>query len=93
MSVSIEKGVRDRIENPTPSEEVKLIVDLDEVNSPEKVVGDVEAVGESVKVEETLPFQCLAVSAREDDLEALSELRCISRIEIEGSGKVLNSGN
>lgn len=92
MSVSIERGVKERIENPTPTEEVALIVDLDNLDA-EEAVDDVEAVGESVEVEETLPFQCLAVSLQGKDLEALCDLEFISRVELEGEGRVLESGN
>ena len=92
MSVSIERGIRERIENPTPTEEVTLIVDLDSINA-EDAVQEIETVGESVEVEETLPFQSLAVSLQGKDLEALCELGFISRVELEGRGTVLNSGN
>lgn len=92
MSVSIERGVRERIENPTPTEEFTLIVDLDGIDA-EAAVDDVEAVGTSVEVEETLPFQCLAVALQGRDLDALCELEFISRVELEGEGRVLDSGN
>lgn len=92
MSISIERGIRERIKNPTPTEEVTLIVDLDNIDA-EEVVQEVEAVGDSVEVEEMLPFQSIAVSLQGKDLEALCELGFISRVELEGEGRVLNSGN
>lgn len=92
MSISIERGIRERIDNPTPSEEVTLIVDLDSIDADD-AVQEVEGVGDSVKVEETLPFQSLAVSLQGNDLAGLCELECISRVELEGKGTVLNSGN
>jgi hypothetical protein len=92
MSISIERGIRERIKNPTPTEEVTLIVDLDSIDA-EEVVREVEAVGDSVEVEETLPFRSIAVSLQGKDLEALCELEFVSRVELEGEGRVLNSGN
>lgn len=92
MSPQIETGVRDRMNNPSENTNVTLIVDLD-VHDSTSVVDEVNSAGQNTNVVETLPFGSMVVSAPESELEQLCDLSVINSIEIEGEGRVLDSGN
>ena len=77
--------------DPSPDTEVTLIVDL-RVDDAAEAVDRVNAI-ESATVEETLPFGSMAISILESDLQQLCNLDVVASVEIEGEGRVLESGN
>lgn len=76
----VQPGVRERIDSPTPGDEVDLIVGID--GATDVAVDRVEAEGGTV--EDRLPYDSLAVSIAETDLDALCSLDVVTSVEIEG---------
>lgn len=76
----VQPGVRERIDSPTSGNEVDLIVGVD--GTTDEAVDRVEAEGGTV--EERLPYDSLAVSIAETDLDALCSLDVVTSVEIEG---------
>lgn len=76
----IQPGVRERIRSPTSGHEVALIVGID--GATESAVRLVEDEGGTV--EERLPYDSLAVSIAETDLDALCSLDVVTSVEVEG---------
>lgn len=76
----VQPGVRERIRSPTSGREVDLIVGIDGTAS--EAVRLVEAEGGTV--EEELPYDSLAVSIAETDLDALCSLDVVTSVEVEG---------
>ena len=88
MASSIDSGVRKRMEEPSEGNEITLLVKLKETS--DAVVNDVEATG--VTVEEQIPLNYIAVTAKETELEDLCQLDAVESVEIEGKGAVMTSG-
>jgi len=79
MSAQIASTVRSRLGSPTPGETVSLIVGYS---------GDAEDAIEAMsdaggEVEEKLPYNSVAVTIEEVDLEALCSLDVVTTVEIE----------
>lgn len=88
MPQHIHKGVRDRRDSPTQNEEVTLIVGVEESTSDQTSQWIEDIGGE---VEERLPYDYLAVSIAEQELENLCSIETITSVEIEGSSESLES--
>lgn len=86
MNAQLTSAVEDHLESSNTGETITLIVGVEDSTSDD-VVEQVTATG--AEIEERLPYDSLAVSIEEDDLQALCSLDVITTVEIEGEWKQL----
>lgn len=77
MTAKLAAAVQDRLEAPTAGNNVTLIVGV----SDEDAIERISEIGGSI--EEELPYDCLAVSIDEADLEELCNLDNVTSVEME----------
>jgi len=82
----IQPGVHKRMENPDDAR-VTLLVGLKAATQAN--VEQLENIGD---VEEVLPYDIVAVSVHEEELEALCSLDTVESIEVEETGSQMQSG-
>lgn len=76
------QGVENIIDSPTANETVTLIISTTD-EPGETVKSHITDAGGTI--EETVPFNCLAVTIPEANVEHLREINGIEQIEIEGA--------
>lgn len=79
MSARLASNVRDYLESPTPGEMVTLIVGVEPEASD--AIEQISSTG--AEVEEELPYDCLAVTVDQSDLESVCNLNVVETVEVE----------
>ena len=86
----LSSGVEKILENPTSGEDISLIVSIDRGDTDE-VVTAIEAAGGVVEM--IISNEDLAVTIDERALSEVCELERVESVEVEGTGRVLDSGD
>lgn len=87
MTAQLASGIKDRLESPNTGESITLIIGVDDVTS-DAVIEQVESSG--AEIHERLPYDSIAASIDEDDLDELCSLDVVTSVEIEGRWKQLS---
>lgn len=86
----LSSGVEKILENPTSGEDISLIVSLEQ-GTTDEVVTDIEAAGGVVEM--IISDEDLAVTIDERALSEICDLENVESVEVEGKGRVLDSGD
>lgn len=87
MAPSLESGVESRLEAPETGKTVSLIVEVDP--DADQINTELEKAGATIEMD--LPLNYISVTIAEINLRELSELDCVTSIEIDSEGTVFDS--